>query len=283
MPDKDVIITGSFAARTYTVSYDLSGGQLSDGSSSVASRRVGYNSTGLIPDEEPVRTGYSFVGWASASGMPITATSAYSQIVANDRVPSVVLFARWQAVGTTTAVSNTSAALPPTTSTTSVQPGSSQMTEELSGTQEYSQMAAQTGNPFVDIANGNVPLGSLDLTGVWSLANMLMAQAAMILAIITGMLLLLRRGRKGPAVVLRAVVCALGVSAPFVWLANDHLSDPMVWFNSWTPIIIALFFVQLLVLVGSVVALFVKRREQAVVAGLFDELSDMEESPYVTL
>jgi hypothetical protein len=289
MPDKDITITGSFSARAYTVSYDLSGGVSSDGTSFIASRRVGYNSTGLIPAVSPVRSGYSFIGWASPSDTLITAAHAYSQIVANDSVSSVILSARWQAATPTpTQVSTTPSATPSATSSTSVVPGSTRtQTEEVVGSEAISaqsQMQAQTGNPFVDLTNGNVPLGGLDSVGTWSLANMLMAQLAAILAIIIGMLLLLRRGHYRLVLGLRVAVCVLGLSAPFIWLSADHLNDPMVWLNSSTPVLAVLIGLQVVLLISSVAsALFAKRREIAVVDGFLDELSLMGDDPYATL
>jgi hypothetical protein len=178
---------------------------------------------------------------------------------------------------TTNSSSNTTGASTPTTSETSIVAGSTR-TETVLDEQEQAQLSAQTGNPALDIVNGNVPLGSATLTGAWSLANMLMAQIAAVLAIIIGMLLLLRRGRRGAVTALRAFVCVLGISAPFVWLANDHLNDPMVWFNSWTPVLAVLLLVQTVVLVVSVVSLFVNRREEIVMASIFDEFAGIDEN-----
>jgi uncharacterized repeat protein (TIGR02543 family) len=141
----------------------------------------------------------------------------------------------------------------PGTSTTVVTPGTS-TTQEVFSETERAQIEAQTGNPLVDLVNGNLPLGALNITGAWSLASMLLALIAFIVALIQGIVLLAGRQREGAAFGLALAVCAAGAMVPMVWLAFDRLNGPIVWFNSWTPMVAVALILQIVALVISLVS-----------------------------
>jgi hypothetical protein len=136
--------------------------------------------------------------------------------------------------------------------TTAIIPGSSTTEEVLSAT-EQAQIEAQSGNPIVDLANGNVPLGATNITGAWSLASLLLAIVAFVIALIQAITLLVGRPRFGVAFALALVGCVAGVIIPLVWLSSDRLHDSMVWLNSWTPIVGVALAIQLGILVTSLV------------------------------
>ncbi|MDR2846174.1 MAG: InlB B-repeat-containing protein, partial [Candidatus Methanoplasma sp.] len=87
-----ITLVAQWTPRTYTVNYDVDGG-----TPSYPSINVTWNSTGLLPASNPVRPGYTFSGWRSAS-VPVTNGTAYSSLVSNDSIVSVTLKAQWASV-----------------------------------------------------------------------------------------------------------------------------------------------------------------------------------------
>jgi hypothetical protein len=126
--------------------------------------------------------------------------------------------------------------------------------------EDRAKLEAQTGNPFVDILNGNVPLGNLNVTGVWSLVSLLFSLLAVIGAVRMIVKAIRRRRRrevdeqagereyerrKKKGRTLRTLVIILGVLTPPVWLFFDDLRQPMVWINKWTLYVGLLFLAHL--------------------------------------
>jgi hypothetical protein len=127
-------------------------------------------------------------------------------------------------------------------------------------------LQAPTGNPIVDILEGRVPLGSLQLTGTWSLLNLGMTLVAVILSlglVARALLRILRRrgaasdtdegserdaGTKSRGAPLRILALAMGVFVLVAELRLEDFSQPMSWINQWTLLIGAAFAVQLLLL-----------------------------------
>ena len=79
---KSVLASSELYHYFYTVSFNSNGG------SAVTSQRVTYNSTATTP-ENPVKTGYSFAGWYSDSGL--TVPFDFSTGITSD----IMLFAKW--------------------------------------------------------------------------------------------------------------------------------------------------------------------------------------------
>jgi hypothetical protein len=118
--------------------------------------------------------------------------------------------------------------------------------------EDITKLEAQTGNPFVDIAAGNVPLGGFSVSGVWSLLNLLFVLVSLIIAIATFAFVLIRRrfaqatsfertSQTKVSRIFTALSVALGAAILIVWLLCDDITQPMAWMNSWTPLIGALF------------------------------------------
>ncbi|MDR0886297.1 MAG: hypothetical protein LBN22_08090 [Clostridiales Family XIII bacterium] len=140
--------------------------------------------------------------------------------------------------------------------------------ETVSETQ--AQLDAQTGNPLVDLANGNVPLGSFNTSGVWSLLSLLLSFIAVISFIIFGFYGFskkkvdaedtsyninddesarvhegdgddnLPRAKKNR----KLLGIASGILAfltPIIWLLVDDLNLKMVWINNHTIYVACIF------------------------------------------
>ena len=110
----------------------------------------------------------------------------------------------------------------------------------------------QTGNPFVDIANGNVPLGNTNTTGVWSLLSFILSVAGIAIALIFTLGAVMR-GRQVSAleqmgasseewlslmkrrgIILRVLTIVVGVITLVTWLMLDDFTLGMVWINNHT-------------------------------------------------
>jgi len=115
-------------------------------------------------------------------------------------------------------------------------------------------ISQQTGNPFVDIANGNVPLGGLNESAAWSFLSLILSVAAIcfagmnVLTFITKrkqvkavealgafyeerLALLKKRGN-----LLALMTVFMGVMTLIMWLYLDNFHYGMVWINAYTPI-----------------------------------------------
>jgi hypothetical protein len=130
--------------------------------------------------------------------------------------------------------------------------------------EDEAKFAKQTGNPFLDVFRGNVPLGSFFVKGAWSLLSAVITLAAVILAIIQIFGAILRRKnlssvevfdesteskRKKLARIARVVAIILGVAAIVTWIYLEDFSLPMVWVNQWTTIIGSIFIAQVVMLI----------------------------------
>jgi hypothetical protein len=113
------------------------------------------------------------------------------------------------------------------------------------------QLAAQTNNPFVDIMEGNVPLGGITITSCWSLASAFMAILAIFSTFVITILSRAKRQRysesdeeftkrKRKGLVVFVIAVALGVLALGAWLLLDDLTLPMAWVNRFTPFVACL-------------------------------------------
>ena len=67
MPAEDVCVHALWAVNDYIVSFDANGGQWSDGSTT-KQFEVEYGSPIVAPDEDPMREGFIFCGWADKYG-----------------------------------------------------------------------------------------------------------------------------------------------------------------------------------------------------------------------
>ena len=117
----------------------------------------------------------------------------------------------------------------------------------------------QTGNPFVDIANGNVPLGGGGVIGVWSFLSLIFSVAGIAIACIFAIGAFIRRrlasnlenmgvyneewlsAVKRRGLLLRTLTIVIGIITLITWLFLDDFTLGMVWINSNTLIIGILF------------------------------------------
>ena len=115
-------------------------------------------------------------------------------------------------------------------------------------------MDNQTGNPLVDIVNGNVPLGNANVTAGVSLVSALISIAAIIFLVVHLIVLISNRKRKDDlseygvdeeqVTIERrrksafvALICIASALVPVIWLSLDNVSYPYVWVNAWTGVI----------------------------------------------
>lgn len=115
-------------------------------------------------------------------------------------------------------------------------------------------MDAQSGNPFADIANGNVPLGGLSYDTAWGFVNLLLAVLSVLMALLMFVVLLRRRSTGRLVTPLRFITLVTGVLTGLLFLLLENLTQPMVFINKWTPLMTLLFVAQAVLLVVQQVA-----------------------------
>jgi hypothetical protein len=133
---------------------------------------------------------------------------------------------------------------------------------------------SRTDNFLINMSDGSVPLGAEDTVGMWSLASMLMAQAALVVSVVFFIVLIFYRTRNHITLVLRLLTCALGVMIPLLWLSSDRLDDPVVWFNAWTPVVAVALCIQIVLLVAACSAAFITEEKDDGTKGWFERNVD---------
>lgn len=129
--------------------------------------------------------------------------------------------------------------------------------------EDRQRLEAQTGNPIVDIANGNVPLGGLQTKGAWSLLSLMFSIMALLstaVLLINQMLKAARgeeeddyaqqdeKGRKR-SILLAIGAAVAGVLTPILFIILDNMKNPMVFINRWTLLVGCMMLVHFIVLV----------------------------------
>jgi hypothetical protein len=110
-------------------------------------------------------------------------------------------------------------------------------------------LESQTGNPLVDIIRGSVPLGSFSTTQTWSLLSLLVALLALLLPlVIIPVGLLMRRREYHRHLVLTALCAVVGILPIVMWLILDNTAVPMAWINQWTPLVLVVFILEVVLL-----------------------------------
>jgi uncharacterized repeat protein (TIGR02543 family) len=90
MPNNDVLFTGQWLARNYTVQYDLNGGN-----PDIASRvNISWGTSNLLPASIPEKANYTFGGW-HYNNINVANTHKYSDLAANEDILSITLQAKW--------------------------------------------------------------------------------------------------------------------------------------------------------------------------------------------
>lgn len=106
-----VIITANYSpvpvGSVFEVGYDLNGGNI-DGNESIPSKTVGWDESGLYPEEVPTKDGYTFKGWVydfpdpDGSGnfirLDITDITRYSDLAGNPEVTKIILTATYDKI-----------------------------------------------------------------------------------------------------------------------------------------------------------------------------------------
>ncbi|MCL2631935.1 MAG: InlB B-repeat-containing protein, partial [Coriobacteriia bacterium] len=99
-----------WAERSYTVNYDTDGGTPIDSLQSVK-----WAQSNLLPESNPVKTGYTFVRWETArsGGTDVTAETTYADLADNDdRITSVTIYAVFEENSNYTVKYDTNGGLP---------------------------------------------------------------------------------------------------------------------------------------------------------------------------
>ena len=135
---------------------------------------------------------------------------------------------------------------------------------------EDQQVAQQAGNgpldPGIiqDIADGLVPQGNTEVTGLWSLVSMILCIAGIVIAVLSAIRAFVginRRYNTETSVVLdekaasanrrglllRILIVVISVVTLLTWILLDDFSRGVVWINGNTPIIAVMFAVTVLI------------------------------------
>jgi uncharacterized repeat protein (TIGR02543 family) len=112
---------------------------------------------------------------------------------------------------------------------------------------DIEKITLQSGNLFIDLANGNVPLGNPGVKGAWSLLSLIFSVMAVAIVIS----LFFGRIQRRKEQLLRMLAIMAGSLTLLVWLILDDVgllisgqSQPTAWVDKWTLFIGALFAAQ---------------------------------------
>jgi hypothetical protein len=142
---------------------------------------------------------------------------------------------------------------------------------------DEAMLSAQSGNVFADLADGTVPTGNFLVKPVWSLLSLILSLIAVVISVLLIVGVLFRRGRKDSGEyaigeyteypdydetaaseeektrrksrMAGALTVIFGALTLIVWRILDDLSQPMVWINQRTLIVVILFALQMMCLV----------------------------------
>lgn len=89
----EVTLEALWSENTYTVKYDTNGGMPT---AITDKTNVKFKDPGLLPADNPTRSGYTFNGW-EVDGNKVIDTTTYKALVADDTVKLVTLVAQWEA------------------------------------------------------------------------------------------------------------------------------------------------------------------------------------------
>lgn len=119
----------------------------------------------------------------------------------------------------------------------------------------------QTGNFLADLFQNKVPLGNFGESGSWSLLNLMMALLGTIIALLLLITFLIKKlahkdqpqeeeeqdqPQRRP--LLRWLSAAAGVLTLILFILLEDLTLPYVFINRWTPLILAVFLIHILLL-----------------------------------
>ena len=88
---KNITIKAQWKANSYTITFDT------DGGSKVESKTLSWNDKVLDGVAEPIRNGYSFIGWKYIDYI-VYADTVYAELAADDSVNGITLKAEWRDV-----------------------------------------------------------------------------------------------------------------------------------------------------------------------------------------
>ncbi len=91
---KEITLVAQYETRTYTVKYDLNGGNIA-GAETVADKTVGYGERNLLPQGTAEKDGYTLVGWTYGE-KAVTNNNTYASLAENHNIDSITLKANWE-------------------------------------------------------------------------------------------------------------------------------------------------------------------------------------------
>jgi uncharacterized repeat protein (TIGR02543 family) len=257
-------ITVTNEPNLHNVYYDANGGGGAQYDSITYYRGDSVN---ILDRGSMYRSGYTFVGWNTqrdGSGYAFSENQANALIISG----TVVLYAQWKANNVPPPIVDPEdpddPPLPPTVTTTDPVTEPEQLVPDAPDDPE--EFAGQTGNPLLDLINGNVPAGDFTRSDCWSLLSMILSIIGVLITICLAFAAARRSRRRQDedesayplpddeeekaiakrrrqTNVTRGIAMILGVLVIVVWLLLDDLTLPMAWVNKWTLYVILTFFV----------------------------------------
>lgn len=259
----------NFQMTHYNLTFDLNG---ATGSTySMQTLIEGAKATSVA---EPTRDGYDFKGWNTKAGGDGTAWDFNnSTMPAND----VTLFAQWQAKTTSTPISTTPNNETPITTQPNVNSATyEQVTDtvdqninnnyQAQTTQAPNSNAGKVEDQSDEINANKTPLGNLLSREHWALANLIIALLGGILSLVMFIGFFIKKDNKKQAdekkkqsKTWKIASIVLGSLAIIIFILTQDMSDPMVIFDLWTPVMAVIAAAQ----IASVVMTKAKRRNNS--------------------
>jgi len=91
---KEITLVAQYETRSYTVKYDLKGGNIS-GATTIADKSVGYLDRDLLPTGTATKDGYTLVSWTYGDKV-VTNTNTYASLANDHDISSITLVANWE-------------------------------------------------------------------------------------------------------------------------------------------------------------------------------------------
>lgn len=233
----------------HELSFDLNGGK-----EPTADVQLLTEGEKAVKVQNPSRDGYIFVGWNTQQDGNGADWNFNSSTMPNE---NLTLYAQWKSIPTT----STPTTQTPTTSspTTKAPTASNPVVTETTQTETSEETGAlatfktvettKTNTEFEqdnkEIDANKTPLGTLFNRDHWSLANLIIAIGCGIISIFVFISVFIKKDSKQDnedknkrIKLWKTVGVILGVVAVAIFLLTQNMSDTMVMFDLWTPIMV---------------------------------------------
>lgn len=270
MPDKEVVLTAQWEKMQYSVTYE-------GGAENVTNLPLSQNSyfedDYTVNAQIPVRDGYTFIGWLDAQANAIYDGGFTFKMPARN----VALVAQWQAIETP--VVPVGPTPQPPAPNVPAEPGVAQTIAPATAAPTGEQNPIADEQEIEEINPDETPKGTLFGRDHWALINLILAIAGVVLSLALFISFFIRKSNKKKTdsdeqiesdvqtqasysedheedkeekkqnKLWKTISIIFGIMGIIVFLITEDMSNPMVYIDGWTPIMIVIAIAQVVALV----------------------------------